>query len=206
MPPCARVTWSPRSPCSHPVLPATPHRRETEKRLRPLPWLLFSSRWLQVPLYLGLIVAQGVYVVQFVRELLHLIGIVWGRGIAETEIMLIVLGLIDVVMISNLLIMVIIGGYETFVSRLDLEGHPDEPEWLSHVNANVLKVKLATAIIGISSIHLLKSFINAANLDQKTMLWQVTIHLTFLLSAVAIAAIDRIMGLGPAGRALQERT
>ncbi|MGA7986320.1 MAG: TIGR00645 family protein [Burkholderiales bacterium] len=173
-------------------------------RLRPLPWLLFSSRWLQLPLYLGLIVAQGVYVVQFVRELLHLVGIVWDRSIAETEIMLIVLGLIDVVMISNLLIMVIIGGYETFVSRLNLEGHPDEPEWLSHVNANVLKVKLATAIIGISSIHLLKSFINAANLDQKTMLWQVTIHLTFLVSAVAIAVIDRLMGSGPARYAQRE--
>jgi uncharacterized protein (TIGR00645 family) len=109
--------------------------------------------------------------------------------------MLVVLGLIDVVMISNLLIMVIIGGYETFVSRLALEGHPDEPEWLSHVNANVLKVKLATAIIGISSIHLLKTFINAENLDEKTMLWQVVIHVTFLLSAVAIAAIDRLMSL-----------
>jgi len=96
-------------------------------------------------------------------------------------------------MISNLLIMVVIGGYETFVSRLKLEGHPDEPEWLSHVNANVLKVKLATAIIGISSIHLLKTFINAQNMDEKTMFWQVTIHITFLVSAVAIAAIDRIM-------------
>ena len=163
------------------------------KALRPLPWLLFSSRWLQLPLYLGLIVAQGVYVIQFLRELWHLVGIGVDRNIAETEIMLIVLGLIDVVMISNLLIMVIIGGYETFISHMGLEGHPDEPEWLSHVNANVLKVKLATAIIGISSIHLLKTFINASNLDEKTMFWQVAIHITFLLSAVAIAAIDRIM-------------
>ena len=161
------------------------------KTLRPLPWLLFGSRWLQVPLYLGLIVAQGVYVVQFMRELLHLLVEV--QRFDETTIMLTVLGLIDVVMISNLLIMVIVGGYETFVSRLHLEGHPDEPEWLSHVNANVLKVKLATAIIGISSIHLLKTFINAANLDVKTMMWQVIIHITFLLSAVAIAAIDRLM-------------
>ena len=84
--------------------------------------------------------------------------------------MLVVLGLIDVVMISNLLIMVIVGGYETFVSRMDLEGHPDQPEWLSHVNASVLKVKLATAIIGISSIHLLKTFINAAVYDAKTLI------------------------------------
>jgi uncharacterized protein (TIGR00645 family) len=122
----------------------------------------------------------------------------------EITIMLTVLGLIDVVMISNLLIMVIIGGYETFVSRLHLEGHPDEPEWLSHVNANVLKVKLATAIIGISSIHLLKTFINAQNLDEKTMFWQVTIHITFLFSAVVIAAIDRIMLPNPLALARRE--
>ncbi len=164
---------------------------QNTKTLRPLPWLLFGSRWLQLPLYVGLIVAQVVYVIQFMAELKHLIMEV--SKFNEATIMLAVLGLIDVVMISNLLIMVIIGGYETFVSRLHLEGHPDEPEWLSHVNANVLKVKLATAIIGISSIHLLKTFINAQNLDEKTMLWQVTIHITFLLSAVAIAAIDRIM-------------
>jgi uncharacterized protein (TIGR00645 family) len=96
-------------------------------------------------------------------------------------------------MIANLLIMVIIGGYETFVSRLDLEGHPDQPEWLSHVNAGVLKIKLSTAIISISSIHLLKSFINAANMPERAILWQVIIHLTFLLSALAIAWTDKIM-------------
>jgi uncharacterized protein (TIGR00645 family) len=116
--------------------------------------------------------------------------------LTETIIMLVVLGLIDVVMISNLLIMVIVGGYETFVSRMDLDGHPDQPEWLSHVNASVLKVKLGTAIIGISSIHLLKSFINAANYDEKTLLWQTLIHVAFLLSAMAIAASDRILGSG----------
>lgn len=121
--------------------------------------LIFSSRWLQLPLYLGLIAAQGVYVVLFVKELWHLIH--GAASLGEQAIMLIVLGLIDVVMISNLLVMVIVGGYETFVSRLRLEGHPDQPEWLSHVNASVLKVKLAMAIIGISSIHLLKTFIEA---------------------------------------------
>ena len=164
------------------------------KPLGPLAWILFGSRWLQVPLYLGLIVAQCVYVVQFLAELKHLIFEM--SKFNETTIMLSVLGLIDVVMISNLLIMVIVGGYETFVSRLNLEGHPDEPEWLSHVNANVLKVKLATAIIGISSIHLLKTFINAAAYDQKTMLWQVVIHMTFVASALSIALIDRIMSPG----------
>ena len=111
----------------------------------------------------------------------------------ETILMLVVLGLIDVVMISNLLIMVIVGGYETFVSRMNLEGHPDQPEWLSHVNASVLKVKLATAIIGISSIHLLKTFINADNYTDKVLLWQTVIHIAFLLSALAIAYADRLM-------------
>ena len=162
-------------------------------QMRPLPRWIFASRWLQAPLYVGLIVAQAIYVLQFWRELVHLIELTGIRNIAEAEIMLIVLGLIDVVMISNLLIMVIVGGYETFVSRMHLENHPDQPEWLSHVNASVLKVKLATAIIGISSIHLLKSFINAENYSDKVLLWQTLIHVTFLLSALAIAWTDRLM-------------
>jgi uncharacterized protein (TIGR00645 family) len=181
--------------------------------MRPLPTLIFASRWLQLPLYLGLIIAQGVYVWLFWQELFYLLLAAFGNESAlghvldavsvegverpaalnETVIMLVVLGLIDVVMISNLLIMVIVGGYETFVSRMNLEGHPDQPEWLSHVNASVLKVKLATAIIGISSIHLLKTFINAAAYDEKTLLAQVGIHITFLLSAMAIGASDRLM-------------
>ena len=181
-----------------------------QRPLRPLPKLIFASRWLQMPLYLGLILAQAVYVFHFWVELVHLIEAAFGNQHAlemlvksigytqvpklnETVIMLVVLGLIDVVMISNLLIMVIVGGYETFVSRMDLDGHPDQPEWLSHVNASVLKVKLATAIIGISSIHLLKTFINAANYDVKVLMWQTIIHATFLLSALAIAATDRLM-------------
>jgi len=185
--------------------------------MRPLPRLIFMSRWLQLPLYLGLILAQCVYVFHFWVELSDLIGAVFGNSAAlehilsavavegatrptklnETTIMLVVLGLIDVVMISNLLIMVIIGGYETFVSRMDLENHPDQPEWLSHVNASVLKVKLATAIIGISSIHLLKTFINAREYDEKTLIAQTVIHITFLISAIAIAYCDRLMSQVP---------
>ncbi|HQS38485.1 MAG: hypothetical protein B7Y16_09830 [Methylotenera sp. 24-45-7] len=158
--------------------------------------ILFGSRWLQLPLYLGLIVAQAVYVFFFGVELVHLVS--KANTLVEADIMLIVLGLIDVVMISNLLIMVIVGGYETFVSRLNLQGHPDEPDWLSHVNANLLKVKLATAIIGISSIHLLKTFINAENLTDKVLIWQTIIHMTFVVSAVAIAYIDKLMSHSPA--------
>ena len=200
----------------------------SKSRLGPLPTLIFSSRWLQLPLYLGLIVAQGVYVVLFLKELWHLIG--GATTFGEQEIMLIVLGLIDVVMISNLLMMVSVGGYETFVSRLNLEGHPDQPEWLSHVNASVLKVKLAMAIIGISSIHLLKTFIEAGALGGLPMcsspegmaameaarlaklagaenvlkgcttvtsvgvMWQTIIHTIFILSAIGIAATDKLMG------------
>jgi uncharacterized protein (TIGR00645 family) len=155
---------------------------------------IFASRWLQAPLYLGLIVAQVVYCYLFMVELSHLVHNAFGRGtVSEADVMLAVLGLIDVVMIANLLIMVIIGGYETFVSRLDLEGHPDQPEWLSHVNAGVLKIKLSTAIIGISSIHLLKSFINAGNLPPHTLKWQVIIHMVFIVSALAMAYTDKLM-------------
>lgn len=202
-----------------------PQSSSNTRKMSPLPSLIFASRWLQLPLYLGLIVAQGVYVFQFWVELVHLVEAAFGNQAAlvtlvkstgyqatailgpdgriagyepithlnETIIMLVVLALIDVVMISNLLIMVIIGGYETFVSRLRLDGHPDQPEWLDQVNASVLKVKLATAIIGISSIHLLKTFINAANYTEKVLIWQTVIHVAFLFSALAIAMADRIM-------------
>ncbi|SMC79281.1 TIGR00645 family protein [Polynucleobacter kasalickyi] len=165
---------------------------EFEKKLRPLPKWIFMTRWLQAPLYIGLVVTQAVYVWQFWVELVHLISLISLKTPSETEIMLIVLGLIDVVMISNLLVMVIVGGWETFVSRLELENHPDQPEWLSHVNAGVLKVKLATAIIGISSIHLLKTFINATSYDEKTLMWQTLIHITFVFSALAIAYTEKI--------------
>ena len=182
-----------------------------KSRRNPFESLIFASRWLQAPLYAGLIVAQCVYVWQFLVELWHLISIAFGQAApalaahglhdvtatsASEAIMLSVLGLIDVVMIANLLIMVIIGGYETFVSRLDLQNHPDQPEWLNHVNAGVLKVKLATALIGISSIHLLKSFIEAERRPEQAMKWQVIIHLVFVFSAFALAWTDRVMIAG----------
>lgn len=197
-------------------------------RLGPLPTLIFASRWLQLPLYLGLILAQGVYVYRFCTELMHLIEAMFGSqkalaalveglgykanpilnaegvrvgyeaiaSLNETIIMLVLLGMIDVVMISNLLIMVIVGGYDTFVSRMRLEGHKDEPEWLSHVNASVLKVKLAMALIGISSIHLLKTFINADKIADRVMIFQIAIHIAFLLSAMALAFADRLLDNG----------
>ena len=203
---------------------------DSTERLNPLPALIFSSRWLQLPLYLGLIVAQGVYVFLFLKELSHLVTDI--TTLNEQQVMLLVLGLIDVVMISNLLMMVIVGGYETFVSRMRLERHPDQPEWLSHVNASVLKVKLAMAIIGISSIHLLKTFIEAGSLDGMPLcgtpaafvsardalaagyagvscnkvtatgvMWQTIIHTIFILSALGIAWTDKVMSATPGKRA-----
>ncbi len=184
------------------------------KPLSPLPALIFSSRWLQLPLYVGLIFAQAVYVILFVKELWHLVAA--ALTLTEQQIMLIVLALIDVVMISNLLVMVIVGAYETFVSRPGLQGHPDQPEWLSHVNASVLKVKLAMAIIGISSIHLLKTFIEAGSLGalpvcatvaagvrcttttEVGVMWQTIIHMAFIASAIGIAWTDRLMQAGMA--------
>ena len=190
--------------------------------LDPLPRIIFASRWLQLPLYLGLIVAQGVYVILFIHELWKLV--LGATSLSEQDIMLLVLGLIDVVMISNLLMMVIVGGYETFVSRMRLDRHPDQPEWLSHVNASVLKVKLAMAIIGISSIHLLKTFIEAGSLGALPVcgsqaafdaakfalesgftgaacnkvtalgvMWQTIIHTIFIASALGIAWTDKVM-------------
>ena len=200
---------------SHPLRLGTMNEPSPKKPpvLNPLASLIFASRWLQLPLYLGLIAAQAVYVIHFLVELKHLIAAAFGSvpdlqalissigykttvpltALNETIIMLVVLALIDVVMISNLLIMVIVGGYATFVSRMDLDGHPDQPEWLSHVNASVLKVKLATAIIGISSIHLLKTFINADNYTDRVLIAQTVIHIAFLLSAMAIAYTDKMM-------------
>lgn len=169
--------------------------------IRALSGFLFASRWLQAPLYVGLIIAQLLYVYTFMKELWHIASDI--TDLSEAQMMLMVLGLVDVVMVANLLIMVIVGGYETFVSRIDLDNHPDQPEWLSHVNANVLKVKLAMAIIGISSVHLLKSFVGASDLYNNSdphvsnnageiLMWQTIIHIAFILSAMGLAWIDKI--------------
>ncbi|SAK79051.1 membrane protein [Caballeronia calidae] len=187
------IISGPTAPTQKPPMSAPKHASTSPSQpgtMKALPKIIFMSRWLQVPLYLGLIVAQAVYVVLFLKEVWHLVS--HAMTLDEINIMLVVLGLIDVVMISNLLIMVIVGGYETFVSRLGVEGHPDEPEWLDHVNAGVLKVKLSMALISISSIHLLKTFINPDQHTFHTVLWQVIIHVAFLLSALIMAYVDRL--------------
>ena len=166
---------------------------QSEKKLREniLGNIIFASRWLQLPIYLGLIVVQGIYAYKFTKSLYHLL--VNLNEMDSDTIMLAVLSLIDVVMIANLWVMVIVGGYETFVSKLNVDDHPDQPEWLDHVNATILKVKLSMAIISISSIHLLQTFINAHKLAEKTMMWEVIIHLSFIISAIAMAHIDRLL-------------
>ena len=174
------------------------------KQANPLPQIIFLSRWLQVPLYLGLIFAQGLYAYRFVLEVYDLI--VNGAAKPETEVMMSVLGLIDVVMISNLLIMVIIGGYETFVSRLRLDGHPDRPEWLDRANASTLKIKLALSLITISSIHLLETFINVEQQSDRSVMWQVLIHLAFIVSALSMAWIDRMSHWTRAANAMRRKS
>jgi uncharacterized protein (TIGR00645 family) len=157
--------------------------------------IVFASRWFQAPMYLGLIIAGCLYSYKFTLELFHLVESV--NTISEEVLMLGVLTLVDITMVANLLIMVIIGGYATFVSRLDLKEHPDRPDWLEKIDAGTLKVKLATALVGISGIHLLKSFINIKEVSGDKVMWQVIIHFVFLLSAIMLAYTEQIMGKKP---------
>lgn len=165
--------------------------RELQTRKSILGNIIFASRWLQLPIYLGLIIVQGIYAYKFTKSLYSLIMNL--NEMDSDTIMLAVLNLIDVVMIANLLVMVIVGGYETFVSKLNVDEHLDQPEWLDHVNSTILKVKLSMAIISISSIHLLQTFINASKLAEKVIMWEVIIHIAFIISAIAMAHIDRLL-------------
>ncbi|MFJ8647359.1 IS21-like element helper ATPase IstB [Streptomyces sp. NPDC093546] len=188
----------PRS-VSSPSSPSTPSTITT------IGLALFATRWLQAPLYFGLVAAQGVYVYKFFNELWHLVDHVVSGQADETYVMLAVLKLVDVVMIANLLIMVIVGGYETFVSRIGLQGHRDQPEWLSHVNSNVLKVKLATAIVGISSVHLLQMFVDVHHTPRHDLLWGTVIHMAFIVSAAILAYMSGPMATHePKGHGVKE--
>jgi len=153
--------------------------------------VIFASRWIQAPLYAGLIVAELLYAYKFLHELWEMVTHI--NRMEETVFMLGVLGLIDVTMVANLLTMVVIGGYATFVSKLDLEHHPDRPDWLTHVDPGTIKIKLAASLIGISSIHLLKGFVDVANENPEHLKWKIFIHMTFLASAILLAWTDKIM-------------
>lgn len=151
--------------------------------------IIFGSRFLQIPIYLGLIIAQLAYTYTFGLELYHLVA--HTPTLTESEVIIIVLGLVDVAMVANLLQMIVIGGYSTFVSKLEVvENHADKPEWLGHIDPSIMKVKLGMALIGISSIHLLRSFIDAGNVGWEIVWKQLAIHGTFVVSTLALAAID----------------
>jgi uncharacterized protein (TIGR00645 family) len=180
----------------------SPESREMHRSLKPshsasnhveatFESIVFASRWIQAPLYGGLIVAELLYAYKFLIELWEMVLHI--HKMDETVFMLGVLGLIDVTMVANLLTMVIIGGYATFVSKLDLEHHPDRPEWLTHVDPGTIKIKLAASLIGISSIHLLKGFVDVANENPEHLKWKIFIHMTFLASAILLAWTDKIM-------------
>ena len=153
--------------------------------------IIFGSRWLQAPLYLGLMIGGLLYAYKFMIELIHLCYHI--NKIDETTLMLGVLTLVDITMVANLLIMVIIGGYSTFVSKIDISEHKDRPEWLQKVDAGTLKVKLAVSLVGVSGIHLLQTFINIENKKSEEVMWQVIIHVVFLFSSIALALTEKIM-------------
>jgi uncharacterized protein (TIGR00645 family) len=181
-----------RSPHTKETLPSPKNSHPASNQVEALfESVIFASRWIQAPLYAGLIVAELLYAYKFLHELWEMVTHI--NKMEETVFMLGVLGLIDVTMVANLLTMVVIGGYATFVSKLDLEHHPDRPDWLTHVDPGTIKIKLAASLIGISSIHLLKGFVDVANENPEHLKWKIFIHMTFLASAILLAWTDKIM-------------
>jgi len=164
--------------------------------------VFFASRWLQAWFYLGLIIALGLYAFQFSRDVFELWETVWhgtpeGASEVESEIakeavLIGILGLVDFTMVANLVVMVVIGGYTLFVSQIHLEDHEDRPEWLEKTNASSLKIKLAASLVGVSGIHLLKTFINIENRESSHVMWQVIIHTVFLFSTLILSISERV--------------
>jgi uncharacterized protein (TIGR00645 family) len=158
-------------------------------------WIVFASRWVQAPMYLGLIFASILYCYRFLLELGHLMHTIDTPD--EDDVMLAVLGLVDVTMVANLVYMVVVGGYSLFVSRMDIEAHRDRPEWLEKTNAATLKIKLASSLVGVSGIHLLKTFIEIEEKfepgDTERVKWRVIIHVVFLFSALILAFSERVL-------------
>ena len=154
--------------------------------------LMFAARWLQLPLYIGLIIALGAYTYEFFIHLWEVIELIVFKRSPERHVILEVLDLVDIVMVANLLIMVIVGGYESFVSRLNLDDHPDQPEWLAHVNPGSLKIKFAISIVTIGAVHLLATFVNAAHIEMETILMQLAIQIVLMATAITIVVVDRL--------------
>jgi len=150
--------------------------------------LMFASRWLMAPFYVGLIVALALLLVKFAQELLHLAPHV--LELTEAQVILGILSLIDLSLAGNLLLMVIFSGYENFVSKIDVGNHQDRPDWMGKVDFSGLKLKLIASIVAISGIHLLKSFMNIANVAKEDLMWLVIVHLAFIVSGVLLAGMD----------------
>lgn len=152
--------------------------------------LMYLSRWILAPIYLGLSLALIALGIKFFMELAHLLPHI--AEIAETELVLVILSLIDLTLVGGLLVMVMFSGYENFVSRIDLDEGSEKLSWLGTLDTNSLKNKVAASIVAISSIHLLKIFMNAENIEEKYLQWYVIIHLTFVVSAVAMGLLDKL--------------
>lgn len=150
---------------------------------------LFASRWLLVPMYLGLTFLLLLFSVKLVQEVVHLVPEL--LAMTDTNLILASLTLVDLVLVANLLIMVILSGYENFVSRLDV-AEKAEMSWLGKLDAGTLKLKVAASIVAISSIHLLKAFMNAKDMSDTQLMWLVVIHMTFVVSALLLAWLDKI--------------
>ena len=152
--------------------------------------LIFGSRWLLAPLYLGLVLALALLLVKFAKELVHFVPLVFTAD--GGEVIIGILSLIDVVMVGNLIIIIVFAGYENFVSRMDLENHEDRPSWMGHVGFAELKMKLIGSIVAISGIELLKAFMHVESMSNEQLGWKVGIHMTFVVSGVLFALMDRI--------------
>lgn len=157
--------------------------KRTEKIIEAI---IFASRWIQSPVYLALIVASGAYALHFIMEAWHCIN----HYQKESDLMLGILGLVDATMVLNLVTMVTIGGWATFVSKLDLTGE-DKPDWLDKINVNTLKTKLAASLVSISAIHLLKTFIDIENLPPEKVWLQIAIHTVFLVTSVFFSRMEK---------------
>jgi uncharacterized protein (TIGR00645 family) len=152
--------------------------------------LLFASRWILAPIYLGMSLALVALGIKFFDELFHLLSHV--MEFSESDLVLVLLAMVDMVLVGSLIIMVMFSGYENFVSRLDVEEGTEKLGWLGKLDANSLKLKVASSIVAISSIHLLRAFMNAPQIKNETLFWYVVIHLTFVVSAVMMGVLDRI--------------
>lgn len=154
--------------------------------------VMVRARWLLAPVYLGLSLALVALTVTFFREVWHLFDVVFGADFAEADVVLIVLSLVDISLVGGLLVMVMLSGYENFVSELDAKGERDKLSWLGTMDASSLKMKVAASIVAISSIHLLRVFMELRTVPQDKLMWYVIIHLTFVVSAFAMGTLDRI--------------